>query len=138
MSAGFTRAFRGATLVLGFWSEGDHSGSVLYFPEGPDYGHPPAVIASLLHSFAILPRYAGAYLGTHRSAIADVKLIAFLVLSSCLGNRVRGRLSGSDPRHGSYDRTYFRTMTNPGPSSSEHIEMESLLNEQGHHPDDDM
>ncbi|OAP62939.1 hypothetical protein AYL99_02166 [Fonsecaea erecta] len=62
---------------------------------------------------------------------------AFLALSSCLGERFRARVSGFtvNPRHGSYDRTYFRTMTNPGPSSSEHIELETMLNAQGLYPD---
>ncbi|OQV04207.1 hypothetical protein CLAIMM_09123 [Cladophialophora immunda] len=65
--------------------------------------------------------------------------IAFLALSSCLGERFRARVSGFtiNSRHGSYDRTYFRTMTNPGPSSSEHIELETMLNAQGPYPDDD-
>lgn len=58
--------------------------------------------------------------------------IVFLALSSCLGDAFRARVSGFsiNPRHGSYDHNYFRTMTNPGPSSSEHIELESMLNER--------
>ncbi|KIW64420.1 hypothetical protein PV04_09354 [Phialophora macrospora] len=64
--------------------------------------------------------------------------LAFLALSSCLGDRFRGRVSGPAVLHGSYDSTYFRTMTNPGPSSSEHIEMETMLNKQGWHSDDEM
>jgi hypothetical protein len=31
-------------------------------------------------------------------------------------------------RHGLYDQTYFRTMTNSGPAASEHIEMETMFN----------
>ena len=64
----------------------------------------------------------------------------FLALSSCLGERFRARVSGFsiNPRHGSYDHTYFRTIPNAGPASSEHIEMETMLNERGLHSDDDI
>lgn len=70
---------------------------------------------------------------------ADDTWTAFLALSSCLGDRFRARVSGFsiNPRHGSYDQTYFRTMTNPGPSSSEHIEMETMLNDGGRNDHDD-
>jgi hypothetical protein len=56
----------------------------------------------------------------------------FLALSSCLGNGLRAR-----SRHGVYDKTYFRTMTNSG---SEHIEMETMLNHEyeGRQLDDDV
>lgn len=35
-----------------------------------------------------------------------------------------------NPRRGAYDQTLFRTMTNHAPASSEHIEMETMLNER--------
>jgi hypothetical protein len=57
----------------------------------------------------------------------------FLALSSCLGADLRAR----NARHGgTYDKTYFRTMTNSG---SEHIEMETMLNHEyeGHQKDYD-
>ncbi|KIY03916.1 uncharacterized protein Z520_00608 [Fonsecaea multimorphosa CBS 102226] len=75
----------------------------------------------------------------YRPVLKEGPRIGFLALSSCLGERFRARVSGFtiNPRHGSYDRTYFRTMTNPGPSSSEHIELETMLNAQGLHPVDE-
>jgi len=36
----------------------------------------------------------------------------------------------SSPRDAHYGQTYFRTMTNSGPAMSEHIEMETMLNER--------
>jgi hypothetical protein len=33
-----------------------------------------------------------------------------------------------NPRHGAYDQPYFRNMTNSGPAASEHIEMETMIN----------
>lgn len=64
----------------------------------------------------------------------------FLALSSCLGQRFRARVTGFsiNPRHGAYDQNYFRTMTTPGPGLSEHIEMETMLNERGAYPEDDI
>ena len=55
---------------------------------------------------------------------------AFFAVSSCLGGRYRARLSGfsANPRHGAYDSTYFRTMTNNAAGMSEQIEMEDMLN----------
>ena len=35
-----------------------------------------------------------------------------------------------NPRRGAYDQTLFRTMTTHGPPSSEHIEMETMLNDR--------
>lgn len=76
---------------------------------------------------------------TNTTKAADL-WVAFLALSSCLGDGFRARVSGFslNPRHGSYDHTYFRTMTNPGPGSSEHIEMETMLNDRHLHVDDDL
>lgn len=56
--------------------------------------------------------------------------IVFLALSSCLGNRLRMRGFSTNPRDGNYGQTYFRTMTNSGPAMSEHIEMETMLNDR--------
>jgi len=63
--------------------------------------------------------------------LADHLPPVFLALSSCLGDNFRARVSGFsiNPRHAAYDRTYFRTMTNSGPGMSEHIEMETMLND---------
>ena len=65
------------------------------------------------------------FLGTKSSLvvlyfISDCHTTAFLALSSCLGSGFRGR-------HGLYNSTYLRTMTNTGPSASEHIELEAML-----------
>lgn len=56
--------------------------------------------------------------------------IVFLALSSCLGNRLRMRGFSPNTRDGNYSKTYFRTMTNSGPAMSEHIEMETMLNDR--------
>ena len=40
------------------------------------------------------------------------------------------RAFSPNPREGHYGQTYFRTMTNSGPAMSEHIEMESMLNDR--------
>ncbi|KAF7513018.1 hypothetical protein GJ744_011284 [Endocarpon pusillum] len=57
-------------------------------------------------------------------------LLVFLALSSCLGDRLRMRGFSPNTRDGNYSKTYFRTMTNSGPAMSEHIEMETMLNER--------
>lgn len=59
-----------------------------------------------------------------------LKCIVFLALSSCLGSRLRMRGFSTNPRDGHYGQTYFRTMTNSGPAMSEHIEMQSMLNDR--------
>lgn len=41
-------------------------------------------------------------------------------------------------RHGVYDQTYFRTMTNSGPAASEHIEMETMMNKAMDRDEKDM
>lgn len=53
----------------------------------------------------------------------------YLVLSSCLGDNVRTRVSRSsvDARRGVYDRNYLRTMTNSGTSMSEQIELQEIM-----------
>ena len=56
--------------------------------------------------------------------------IVFLALSSCLGNGLRMRSFSTNTRDGNYSKTYFRTMTNSGPAMSEHIEMETMLNDR--------
>ncbi|KAL2003408.1 hypothetical protein VTN02DRAFT_3918 [Thermoascus thermophilus] len=60
-----------------------------------------------------------------------VLFIAFLALSSCLGDRFRARLAGFTvrPRIDAYDRNYLRTMTNSGSAMSEQIELENMLRE---------
>jgi hypothetical protein len=62
-------------------------------------------------------------------SVADWKT-AFLALSSCLGFDFRRRYGFSmDPRNGAYTRPHlFRTMTSDGPATSEHIELEAMLN----------
>ncbi|KAL2221903.1 hypothetical protein M432DRAFT_636573 [Thermoascus aurantiacus ATCC 26904] len=66
--------------------------------------------------------------------------IAFLALSSCLGDGFRARLAGFTirPRIDAYDRHYLRTMTNGGSGSamSEQIELENMLREPQHEDDD--
>lgn len=49
-----------------------------------------------------------------------------------MGTSFRANLSGVtfNPRRGAYDRTLFRNMTNHAPPTSEHIEMETMLNRQ--------
>ncbi|MCJ1334378.1 hypothetical protein MMC10_011087 [Thelotrema lepadinum] len=60
-------------------------------------------------------------------------LIAWLILSSCLGDSFRARTSGFsiNPRHASYDKYYFRTMANSNTVSacSEQIELQDMLEE---------
>lgn len=82
------------------------------------------VLALLLLLF-IIPLLL--FMGTKYSLMvpyfrSDYRTTAFLALSSCLGSGLRGG-------HGVYDRTYFRTMTSTGPSASEHIELEAMLDE---------
>jgi hypothetical protein len=65
------------------------------------------------------------FLGTKSSLmilyfISNCRTTAFLALSSCLGSDFRGR-------YGLYNSAYLRTMTNTGPSASEHIELEAML-----------
>ncbi|KAA6407700.1 MAG: hypothetical protein FRX48_08538 [Lasallia pustulata] len=57
--------------------------------------------------------------------------VAYLAISSCLGDRFRARISGFtlNPRHAVYDRSYLRTMTNSGPALSEQIEMHDIMND---------
>jgi hypothetical protein len=50
----------------------------------------------------------------------------YLALSSCLGDGFRSRFS-VNPRNATFDRHYFRTMTNSGPGLSEQIEMENIF-----------
>ncbi|EXJ94279.1 hypothetical protein A1O1_02673 [Capronia coronata CBS 617.96] len=66
-------------------------------------------------------------------------LLLFVPFLCFLGDRFRARVSGFsvNPRQGSYDHTYFRTMTTPGPSFSEHIEMETMLNARETIPEDE-
>lgn len=52
-----------------------------------------------------------------------ILILAFLALSSCLGSGFRSRYGLA------YDRTYFRTMTNTGAAASEHLELETMLDE---------
>ncbi len=56
-------------------------------------------------------------------------LAAYLILSSCLGDRFRGRISGisANPHRGVYDSNYLRTMTNSGASMSEQIELQEIM-----------
>jgi len=63
----------------------------------------------------------------------------FLALSSCLGTNFRARIAGVtiNPRRGAYDETLFRTMTNHAPPSSEHIELETMLNQRAYPEYDD-
>lgn len=63
--------------------------------------------------------------------------IVFLALSSCLGDTIRPRITGSRRRNGTYEQAYLRTMTYSGPASSEHIEMETMLNERDRDPGDE-
>ncbi|KAJ5875836.1 uncharacterized protein N7529_001420 [Penicillium soppii] len=62
--------------------------------------------------------------------------VAWLVASSCLGNRLRSMRPGLD----SYGPSYLRTMANSGPAMSEQIEMDDMLAEPGtyrHFDEDD-
>ena len=72
----------------------------------------------------------GTYPGHHPIRTALLTCKVFLALSSCLGNRLRTQDSSRNPRNGHYGQTYFRTMTNSGPAMTEHIEMETMLNDR--------
>ncbi|KAL4948170.1 hypothetical protein BDW69DRAFT_97894 [Aspergillus filifer] len=56
-----------------------------------------------------------------------ILFLAWLALSSCLGNRLRSR-RGFD----SYGREYLRTMVNTGPAMSEQIELDNMLVNSDH------
>jgi len=58
--------------------------------------------------------------------------LAFLALSSCLGNDFRARVAGItfNPRHASYGRSYARGLRGGvGSGGWEQIEMEDMLGE---------
>ncbi|PGH05539.1 hypothetical protein GX51_02878 [Blastomyces parvus] len=59
-------------------------------------------------------------------------LLAFLALTSCLGDSFRARIAGFsiNPRDAIYDRSYLRTMTNSGSAMSEQIELEDMLRDR--------
>ncbi len=61
--------------------------------------------------------------------ISQLTITVYLALSSCLGDSFRGQVSGFsiNPRNATFDRHYFRTMTNSGPCLSEQIEMENIF-----------
>ena len=54
------------------------------------------------------------------------------MVSSCLGNGFRARVSGFsiNPSDIIYDRSYLRTMTYSGPAMSEHIELQDMMEER--------
>ncbi|KAL1311887.1 hypothetical protein AAFC00_001959 [Neodothiora populina] len=59
-----------------------------------------------------------------------VGLLAWFVLSSCLGDNVRARVAAVDfdPRRGAYGRSYARGIGfGMGPATSEQIEMEDVI-----------
>jgi hypothetical protein len=69
---------------------------------------------------------------SHRILIAGVQSnlrIAWLALSSCLGDRFRARVSNItlSPRQAIFERNYLRTFSSGGQTSWEHIEMEAML-----------
>ncbi|KAL2006260.1 hypothetical protein VTN00DRAFT_9914 [Thermoascus crustaceus] len=68
-----------------------------------------------------------------------VLFVAFLALSSCLGDSFRARLAGFAvrPRIDAYDRNYLRTMTNSGSAMSEQIELENMLREPEYAEEED-
>ncbi|KAJ5832731.1 hypothetical protein N7474_001042 [Penicillium riverlandense] len=55
--------------------------------------------------------------------------IAWLVVSSCLGNRFRAHMGGFSVRPGldAYGPSYLRTMASSGPAMSEQIELEDMF-----------
>ncbi|OAT04548.1 hypothetical protein BDBG_16277 [Blastomyces gilchristii SLH14081] len=65
--------------------------------------------------------------------------LAFLVLTSCLGDSFRARIAGFsiNPREAIYDRSYLRTMTNSGSAMSEQIELEDMLRDRADGYDSD-
>ncbi|KAG5304802.1 hypothetical protein I7I50_05007 [Histoplasma capsulatum G186AR] len=66
-------------------------------------------------------------------------LIAFLALTSCLGESFRARIAGFsiNPREAAYGRSYLRTMTNSGSAMSEQIELDDMLRDRGDTYDSD-
>ncbi|CAI7632720.1 hypothetical protein N7533_004408 [Penicillium manginii] len=61
--------------------------------------------------------------------------VAWLVASSCLGNRLRNRTGGFSVRSGmdAYGQSYLRTMANSSAAMSEQIELDDMLAEPGTH-----
>ncbi|KAH8705470.1 hypothetical protein BGW36DRAFT_422026 [Talaromyces proteolyticus] len=67
-----------------------------------------------------------------------ILLLAFLALSSCLGDRFRARLRGvSSIGADAYGRDYLRTMTNTGPAMSEQIELDDMYREEQYDEEDE-
>ncbi|PYH89883.1 hypothetical protein BO71DRAFT_335684 [Aspergillus ellipticus CBS 707.79] len=60
--------------------------------------------------------------------------LAWLGLSSCLGDRLRSSFSASRARPGldSYGGDYLRGMVNTGSAMSEQIELENMLEDSDH------
>ncbi|CZR63177.1 uncharacterized protein PAC_13074 [Phialocephala subalpina] len=60
-----------------------------------------------------------------------VLFIAWLAVSSCLGDNFRARVSGMsiNPRHALFDRNYLRTVTSNGHGTWNQIEMDDMLGE---------
>ena len=56
---------------------------------------------------------------------------AYLVLSSCLGNNFRARVSGFSisSQSGIYDKDYLRTMANSGSGMSGQIELQEMMHD---------
>ena len=54
---------------------------------------------------------------------------AYLLVSSCLGDNFRARVSDFSiiPSNGVYDSNYLRTMANSGSALSEQIELHEML-----------
>ncbi|KAL1967990.1 hypothetical protein VTN77DRAFT_2407 [Rasamsonia byssochlamydoides] len=65
--------------------------------------------------------------------------VAFLALSSCLGDSFRARLRRLSIRPGvdAYDRHYLRTMTNTGSAMSEQIELDEMIREEQYEEEHD-
>ncbi len=61
----------------------------------------------------------------------DIRL-AFLALSSCLGDDFRARLSGIklDHRRAAFDRGYLRNLSSGGQGPWEQVEMEDMLDDE--------
>ncbi|KAE8146801.1 hypothetical protein BDV25DRAFT_143334 [Aspergillus avenaceus] len=61
-------------------------------------------------------------------------LLAWFALSSCLGSRLRSRVTRAsfEPGMDAYGRDYLRTMAGTGSAMSEQIEMEDMLRESDH------
>jgi hypothetical protein len=60
--------------------------------------------------------------------------LAFLALSSCLGDRFRARMS-STPQHASFGRSYVAGLAGAGHAGWEQIEMEDVLADHSAHHD---